>query len=262
MSRYFLGMRWDPEQYAKFADERSRPFHDLVARIGAASPRRVVDLGCGQGELTRTLTARWPDAVVEGLDSSPEMIREAKALASEVAFSQADLRTWSSPADVDVIVSNAALQWVPDHRTLISDWAAGLPKDGWLAFQVPGNFEAPTHRLIRALAASPRWKALLDGTLRDPAMVETPSAYAQLMLDAGLDVDVWETTYVHVLHGPDPVLEWLRGTGLRPVLAALSAAEGEWFSATLGEQLRRQYPATPAGTLLPFRRIFAVGHRL
>ncbi len=255
-------MRWDPEQYGKFADERSRPFFDLVARIGAEKPHRVVDLGCGPGSLTVTLAERWPDAAVEGLDSSPEMIERAAGLGSRVEFRLADLATWTPPADVDVIVSNAALQWVPGHGELVSAWARALPAGGWLAFQVPGNFGAASHTLLRELAASPPYAEVLGGRLRDHLTVAEPEDYAQTLLRAGLATDVWETTYLHVLTGPDPVLEWIRGTALRPVLAALDPGPAEQFQAELAAKLRAAYPADRNGvTILPFRRIFVVGRR-
>jgi trans-aconitate 2-methyltransferase len=255
-------MRWDPGQYGRYADERGRPFGDLVARIGARTPRRVVDVGCGPGNLTALLGARWPDALVEGFDSSEEMIRAAAPLAGErLSFRLGDAAAWRPTAGVDVIISNATLQWVPDHLALVARWAAALPPDGWLAFQVPGNFASPSHALMRSLAATPRWSSALEGVLRHHDAVAAPQEYAELLLGAGLAVDVWETTYLHVLAGADPVVQWLRGTGLRPVLAALSAEEGAEFAAALGEELRRAYPRTEHGTVLPFRRIFAIGHR-
>src|SRR5579875_415446 len=252
-------MNWDPVQYERYADERGRPFVDLVARVAAGAPRRVVDLGCGPGTSTALLARRWPEAVVEGIDSSAEMI--AAATAPGVTFRVGDVTEWPPQADTDVVVSNATLQWVPTHRELLSRWARGLPAEGWLAFQVPGNFAAPSHALMRSLASSPRWADALAGVLRIADPVASPDEYAALLLDAGLVVDVWETTYLHVLPGDDPVLEWLRGTGLRPVLAALSADEGAAFEAEFAVLLRGAYPATAHGTLFPFRRIFAVGHR-
>jgi trans-aconitate 2-methyltransferase len=221
----------------------------------------VVDLGCGPGPLTAALAERWPDAVVEGLDSSPEMIERAQALGSRVEFRRSDIVGWSPPAGTDVIVSNAALQWIPGHAELVSAWARALAADGWLAFQVPGNFDSFSHTLMRSLAASARWRGALTGILRDGDSVGSPEEYAGLLLRAGLSVDAWETTYLHVLTGPDPVLDWLRGTGLRPVLAALSPADGAQFEQEFAALLRDAYPATPAGTLFPFRRIFAVGHK-
>jgi trans-aconitate 2-methyltransferase len=253
-------MEWDPQQYGRYADERARPFVDLVNRIGATAPRRVVDLGCGPGNLTAQLASRWPSAQVEGLDSSPEMIASASP-AHRLSFRVEDVKSWTPPEDADVVVSNATLQWVPSHRDLISRWAATLPRGGWLAFQVPGNFGSFSHSLMRSLAESRRWAASLTGILRHHDSVGTPEEYTGLLLSAGLAADVWETTYVHVLPGPDPVLQWLRGTGLRPVMAALPPESYAMFEAEFAEQLRQAYPPTPAGTLFPFRRIFAVGSR-
>jgi trans-aconitate 2-methyltransferase len=253
-------MHWDPNQYGRYATERGRPFLDLVGRIAADAPKQVVDLGCGPGTLTALLAQRWPSADVLGIDNSPEMIAAAAAVPN-VRFELGDVADFVPEPDVGVIVSNATLQWVPGQLELLGSWAAALPPDGWLAIQVPGNFAAPGHALMRSLAASDRWAPALAGVLRHDDAVATPEQYATVLLDAGLTVDVWETTYLHVLPGADPVLDWLRGTGLRPVLGALSPSEAEEFSAALGEQLRAAYPPGPYGTLFPFRRIFAVGHR-
>ena len=255
-------MRWDPGQYLRYADERSRPFLDLVARVSAEAPRRLVDVGCGPGTLTALLAARWPDAAVEGVDSSPDMIAAAAQQASDrVSFAVADARDWAPPDDCDVVVSNATLQWVPDHDALLERWAAALPTGGWLAFQVPGNFSAPSHVGMRTLAAEPRWAARLHGVLRDADAVAEPAHYATLLMDAGLEVDAWETTYLHVLGGEDPVVEWLRGTALRPVLAVLDEGEAAEFTAELAHRLRGSYPPGPHGTLLPFRRVFVAARR-
>ncbi|MGH3494230.1 MAG: trans-aconitate 2-methyltransferase [Sciscionella sp.] len=265
-----VAVQWDPAQYTRYADERGRPFVDLVARIGAGAPRRVVDLGCGPGTMTALLASRWPSALVDGLDSSPEMISQTTAV-NGVSFRVGDVRSWAMPPDCDVLVSNATLQWVPDHLDLLRSWAATLPSGGWLAFQVPGNFDAPSHTLMRSLATSSRWAPLVGDVLRHADAVSTPSSYASLLLSAGLDVDVWETAYLHLLPGTDPVLDWVRGTGLRPVLAALSGQTVDVggalepadsaFEADYAAALREAYPATPHGTLFPFRRIFAVAHR-
>jgi trans-aconitate 2-methyltransferase len=255
-------MQWDPKQYSAYAGERERPFADLLARIPHPAPRRVVDVGCGTGTTTALLAEHWPAAVVEGFDSSPEMIDAAQPLATaSLSFRVADAADWQLPDDADVIVSNAVLQWIPNHREMLAGWASQLRSGAWLGIQVPGNFGAPSHQLMRSIAASPRWRTQLDGVLRGDDSVATPEVYADILLRARLVVDVWETTYLHVLHGDDPVLEWVRGTGLRPVLGALSSAEAAEFEASYSAALREAYPAGVGGTVFPFRRIFAVAHR-
>jgi trans-aconitate 2-methyltransferase len=252
-------MRWDPTQYARFADHRSRPFFELTARIGADQPGRVVDLGCGSGELTVTLARRWPGASVAGIDSSPEMIARAPQ-ASGVDFAIGGAADFDATG-VDVLVSNAMLQWVPDHLPLLARWCQELAPDGWLAFQVPSNFDAPSHRLMRELAQAPAWRAHLDGVLRHGDAVASPAGYLHHLAGVGLEVDAWQTTYEQVLTGEDPVLEWVRGTGLRPVLAALFDEDGARFSAEYAAQLREAYPARPYGTVFGFARTFVVAHK-
>jgi len=255
-------VKWDPSQYVRYADERERPLHDLVARIDHPAPRRVIDLGCGPGPTTVWLKSLWPGAAVEGLDSSEEMIRAAERLdAPGITFRVADATEWSVPDDSDVVVSNAVLQWIPDHQDLLTTWAGQLPAEAVFGFQVPGNFGAPSHVLMRELANSPRWRDQLDGVLRGDNWVSSAETYAELLLAAGLVVDAWETTYIHQLAGENPVLEWVRGTGLRPVLAALDAADTAEFEQSYAAMLNEAYPAGEHGTLFPFRRIFVVARR-
>lgn len=254
---------WDPGQYARFADQRGRPFFDLVARIGAGAPASVVDLGCGSGELTATLLDRWPGAVVRGVDSSPDMLAAARRheVPGRLAFACGDLRDWRPEEPVDVVVCNAALQWVPGHADLLPALVAALAPGGWLAFQVPGNFGAPSHVILADLVRSPRYRRLLASAAQ-PASLE-PADYLGRLVACGCEADVWETTYHHVLVGRDPVVEWVKGTALRPLLAALgSDAEREAFLAEFAERLRPVYPPSAFGTVLPFRRIFAVAHRM
>ncbi|TNH26168.1 trans-aconitate 2-methyltransferase [Micromonospora orduensis] len=252
---------WDPTTYLRYADERSRPFNDLVARIPAERPRTVVDLGCGPGQLTATLAERWPTSRVVGLDSSPEMIDRAAALDAPVAVAVADVRDWRPAGDEDVVVTNAVLQWVPEHRELLRRWAAELPTGAWLAMQVPGNFDAPSHRALREVAGRPAWRAELAPLLRaDP--VDDPADYAALLTAAGCAVDAWETTYVHLLPAQPaadhPVLAWMEGTALRPVRAALDAAGWSAFRAELGVRLTAAYPVRQGRVYFPFRRVFVV----
>jgi trans-aconitate 2-methyltransferase len=249
---------WDPAKYLDYADLRARPFHDLVARIGAAAPRRVADLGCGPGNLTVSLRERWPAAVLECGDSSPEMVAAARSRGLDATL--LDVRDWTPSPDTDVVVSNAVLQWVPDHGSLLRRWVSELPSGAWLAVQVPGNFDAPSHVLTRELAASPAWSSrLAEVMLREDDAVSSPLEYANLLADAGCGVDAWETTYVQPLRGPDPVLEWITGTALRPVRAALSDAEWDRFRAELAPRLDAAYPARTDGTTwFEFRRVFVV----
>ncbi|MGD0374747.1 MAG: trans-aconitate 2-methyltransferase [Streptosporangiaceae bacterium] len=268
---------WDPDQYRRFADERSRPFADLLARVGAQQPRLVADLGCGPGDLTATLAGRWPDAEVRGVDNSAEMISDAQALTApgpagnparevqegirrRLSFTLADVREWRPDRPADVIVSNAVLQWIPDQLDALASWTGFLAVGGWLAIQVPGNFDQPSHAILRELASSPPWRPLLADVQLNRQSAE-PAEYLDLLARAGCEVDAWETTYLHVLPGADPVLDWYRGTGLRPVLAALSPGRAAEFAAEYGARLRRAYPAAPYGTVLPFRRVFAVAVR-
>jgi trans-aconitate 2-methyltransferase len=265
---------WDAGQYLRFGGERARPFFDLVAQVGAASPRYVADLGCGPGTLTAALARRWPDASVVGVDNSPEMIAAAKVStvpgttgqtasgqeAPHLSFTLGDVRDWRPERPLDVLVCNAVLQWVPGHEELLLRWADLLAPDGWLAFQLPGNFDQPSHTLVEEMARSPRWRGLLaDARLNRQA--GDPADYVSLLARPGFEVDAWETSYLHILHGENPVLEWTRGTTLRPVLAALDAGQAAAFALEYGQRLREAYKPHPFGTVFPFRRVFAVVHR-
>lgn len=245
---------WNPDAYLTFADERGRPFFELLSRVDADAPRRVVDLGCGPGNLTISLAQRWPHATIEALDSSPDMVESARERGVDAHVG--DVGDWVPKPDTDVVISNAALQWVPDHADLLVGWAAQLGAGSWIAIQVPGNFDAPSHRAVRELARRRRWaEPLRDLPFR--AQVADPSGYAERLTDAGCTVDAWETTYVHVLDGENPVLEWITGTALRPVRSRLSDPEWEEFRAELMPLLDSSYPKRSDGKrFFPFRRIF------
>jgi trans-aconitate 2-methyltransferase len=252
--------QWDPLAYLEFAGERSRPFFDLVARVGASAPRHVVDLGCGPGQLTAALAQRWPHAEIQGVDSSAEMIERAITHGGQkLSFSVSDLRPWRPATPVDVLVSNATLQWVPRHRELLPGWVEALAPSGWIAFQVPGNFAEPSHRLLHQLAADRRFAAATAG-VEAPAADDAATYLADLAA-LGCSVEAWETTYLHVLVGPDPVFRWICGTGARPILQALPDGLRAEFVAEYQAMLRDAYREQSFGTVLPFRRIFVVAQR-
>lgn len=264
-------MTWDPRQYALFASHRGRPFADLLARVGATEPRVVVDLGCGDGPLTLGLAQRWPDARIVGVDSSAEMLAAARAQdpAGRVEWVQAAAQEWS-PVDVgapvDVLVTNAALQWVPGHLDLIPGWVEALAPGGWFAMQVPNNVDAPSHALMREVAARQPRAAELMPRLHRALRVGAPHDYLAVLAGRGLEPDVWVTEYQHVLDPAgaqrSPVLEWVRGTGLRPVLEVLTEPdERAAFLDAYTVALDAAYPRRPWGVVLGFSRIFAVGHR-
>ncbi|MFE0173696.1 trans-aconitate 2-methyltransferase [Streptomyces sp. NPDC059002] len=266
---------WDPRQYLRHSDHRARPFVDLLARVpelpaADGRPPRIADLGCGPGNVTRLLADRWPTAHITGFDNSPEMLARADRLAGptdgggRLDFAQADAADWApAPGTYDLILSNATLQWVPGHPGSFPAWISALVPGGTFALQVPGNFDAPSHVLMRELSETDRWRDRLGGLLRHADAVLAPGAYLERLADLGCEVDAWETTYQHLLAGEDPVLDWVKGTGLRPVLTALAddAAATEAFLTEYRELLRKAYPATEHGTVFPFRRVFAVARK-
>ncbi len=251
---------WVPQCYLSRGVERARPFHDLIAQVGADAPGTVVDLGCGPGNLTAMLAERWPDATIIGVDSSAEMVHAARQIGG-IDVVHADLREWEPPSPVGVLVSNAVLQWVPDHLELLPRLAGWLAPGGWFGFQVPGNFGEPAHVLLRELSDSPAWRDRVGPGRVARAAIHEPVEYFEALAGLGLRADVWETTYLHVLQGDNAVLDWMTGTALRPVLAALDPDEAAAFIAEYGDELRKAYPRRPYGTVLPFRRFFAVAQR-
>ncbi len=254
-------MSWDPDQYLRYAAERARPFDDLVAAVAGLesfAPRTIVDLGCGPGGLTATLLARWPAARITGVDSSKEMIERAlpRSVPGRLGFVLADLRRWTSDEPVDLVLSNAALHWLPDHASLLGRLVGLLALGGVLAFQVPDNFAAPSHRLIRDAAAHVGLAEQVLPLLT--AAVEPPAFYLEELTRRRLDTRVWETTYHHLLDSPDDVLEWVKGSTLRPVLAGLDPDEATRLLAAYRSLLAAAYPLTAVGTVFPFRRLFVV----
>jgi trans-aconitate 2-methyltransferase len=251
-------LAWDPAQYLKFADHRLRPAVDLLSRIDLADPVDVYDLGAGAGNVTRLLRTRWPKARITGVDSSQDMLDKAAATAADIAWQRGDLATWQPPRPADLIYSNAALHWLEAHDRVFPALLAGLTPGGVLAVQMPRNFSAPSHTRIAEAACGGPWRATLEPLLR-PAPVAEPAFYFDVLGPHAASVDIWETEYVQVLSGRDPVKEWTKGTWLKPLLDALDEPDRSRFETTYAEMVARDYPPRPDGrTLFPFRRLFIV----
>jgi len=252
---------WNPEQYLKFAGPRFRPAQDLLMRVAIDSPRTVYDLGCGAGNVTRMLAQRWPGAQIVGVDDSEAMLAQAKREATDIIWKRQGLAEWAPEEPADVIYSNAALHWLPDHLTLFPRLMDQLAPGGVLAVQMPRNFNEPSHTLIwETLRAGP-WRSRLEHLVR-PSPVATPDFYYGLVGPLAADVDIWETQYLQVLEGEDPVKEWTKGTWLKQFLDALDEADRPAFEEDYARRLRDAYPSLPNGTtLFPFRRLFIVARR-
>lgn len=261
---------WNPAQYLKFGGERLRPGYELMARVGDLPPGEAYDLGCGTGEHARAIAARWPDRRVTGLDHSAAMLRKAASTPAppNLVWQERDIRDWSSPAPAALIFSNATLHWLPDHADLLARLLHMIAPGGTLAVQMPGNFREPSHTLIRDLALARPYRDKLavltepGGSLRDD-LVQTPDFYyGALAPIASGGIDLWQTIYLTALTGERPVLEWIMGSILRPVLDRLDGAERKNFEDALAERLAVAYPKRANGvTLFPFRRIFMVAKR-
>jgi trans-aconitate 2-methyltransferase len=254
---------WDAQQYLRFAGERTRPAFDLLQRLPEQlEPRRIIDLGCGTGEITLALKRRWPEAEVSGLDSAPAMLAKARALGDEVEWIEADIARWSPERPFDLIFSNAALQWLDGHEALFVRLVEALAPQGLLAVQMPRNYEAPSHRLMRETAAQAPWGDRLRALIRTEPVLR-PERYYALLAPRASALDLWETEYLHVLEGETPVLDWVKGTGLRPLIDALAEPqERAAFIAQYQARLAEAYPRRPDGkTLFPFRRLFLVARR-
>jgi len=252
---------WDPGQYLQFAAPRLRPAIDLLQRIDDSAPALVYDLGCGAGNVTRALRARWPEARLVGVDASPEMLALAQKALPGTEFVQADLARWRPDKMPDVIYSNAALQWLDDHRALFRQLFAQVAPGGVLAVQMPRNFEAPSHTLIAETALSGPWRRKVEHLVTPPP-VKGPAFYHDLLAPQSQNLDIWETEYLQVLQGENPVKEWTKGTWLMRYLDALDGDEKVAFEKAYGERVAKAYPPNAAGeTLFPFRRLFMIAQR-
>lgn len=254
-------MSWDPALYLKYGGERTRPAADLLARVPVTDPSQVVDLGCGPGNSTALLAARWPAAHIAAVDADPNMLDRARRSGPRCRYVHADIAAWQPDQPPDVIFSNAVLHWLDDHAALFPRLVRLLPAGGVLAVQMPHNFDAPSHTLLRQVARGGPWAPTLEPLLRDKpvAALET---YHRWLAPLSSALEIWETTYLVRLSGADPVLSWMRGTALRPLLDALDPKAAGMYEAAYAERLRDAYPREPDGiTLFPFRRLFIVATR-
>ncbi|HEY3889053.1 MAG TPA: trans-aconitate 2-methyltransferase [Caulobacteraceae bacterium] len=255
-----MSNHWDPKTYLAFADERTRPAAELLARVPIDDPGRVIDLGCGPGNSTALLADRWPGARLEGVDSSPEMIRQARESGVRAEWSVADIADWTAGAAYDVIYSNAALQWVGGQASLLPRLLQAVRPGGALAFQVPLNFDMPSHALMREVAGEGSWAAKLR-EVRNIVLMSAEQSF-DILEPYAAGLDIWETEYLQVMDGPDAIYRWVSGTGLRPFMQALDGAEREAFVEAYKARLSAAYPMRASGkTLFPFRRLFVVARR-
>ena len=254
-------MVWNPQQYLKFSGHRLRPAVDLLMRIPDFPVRCIADLGAGAGNVTKLIKERWPGAVVIGVEGSSEMVAAGKQGAPEIEWLQQDLEAWQPPQKYDVIYSNAALQWLPDHANLLPSVLEKAEPGGILAVQMPRNFGAPSHLLIAETALDGPWRSRVDHLVTPPPVHE-PSFYHDLLAPLSENIDIWETEYLQVLEGENPVKEWTKGTWLTRYLDILQGEEKAAFEAAYGERVARAYPRNLRGqTLFPFRRLFMVVQR-
>jgi trans-aconitate 2-methyltransferase len=253
---------WDAGQYLRFADERTRPALDLLARIELVASRRVVDLGCGPGNSTGLLRQRWPEAEITGLDNSADMLATARRDHPDIEFVLGDIASWAPDEPYDVVFSNAALQWVGDHERLLPRLIDAVAAEGVLAVQMPRNHDFLTHRLMRQAAAEEPWRDKLADA-RDPSPVRPPEFYYDCLARRCRRLVLWETNYIQVMDGIDAIIAWLHGTGLRPFLARLDAAEQGLFLDRYAALLAEAFPAQIDGKiLLPYPRLFFIARPL
>jgi trans-aconitate 2-methyltransferase len=255
---------WNANQYLRFGEQRTRPCHDLAARVFVDNVRHVIDLGCGPGNSTAVLAERWPEAAITGLDNSWEMLQEARATDSNRTWIEADIAEWAAGSrdTYDILFSNAALQWVPDHAAVFADLWRRLAPGGALAVQMP-SYDSPAHRLSRSMTASARWIHRFPNGASGDWNTHDIAFYYDLLDPLAFRLDFWETQYLHVMDAPGDIVEWYKGTGLRPFLAALKDGdERNQFLAEYLEGLEQLYPRQRNGRVLfPFGRIFLVAYR-
>jgi trans-aconitate 2-methyltransferase len=254
-------MVWNPQQYLKFSGHRLRPAVDLLMRIPDFAVRTAADLGAGAGNVTKLIKERWPDAAVLALEGSREMVAAGQKAAPNVEWLQQDLASWQPQRKFDLVYSNAALHWLPDHATLFPGLIQTVEPAGFMAVQMPRNFTAPSHLLIGETALNGPWRSKVEHLVTAPPVHE-PAFYHDLLMPLCDDIDIWETEYLQVLEGDNPVKEWTKGTWLTRYLDVLDGPEKAAFESAYGERVAKAYPKNSRGqTLFPFRRLFMVAQR-
>ena len=257
---------WNDQQYLKFADERTRPARELLARVPLSAPAHAVDLGCGPGNSTALLVARFPNAHVTGVDNSTEMLVRARTDVPGVTFIEAEVQAYRPEQPVDLLFANAVLQWLPDHAELLPALLEQVRPGGVLAVQMPRNFQEPSHRLMRETEPAPKtglssWAERL-GAVRALTPVSSPEFYYDLLAPHASRVDIWQTNYQHVMQDAAAIVEWVKGTGLRPYLDALPAVERAHYLERYQAGIEQAYPARSDGRrLFEFPRLFLVAVR-
>jgi trans-aconitate 2-methyltransferase len=253
--------KWDADVYLRFSAERTQPARDLAARIKVSDPKRIMDLGCGPGNSTAILRLRWPEADIIGLDNSREMIVAASTSYPDEKWTLADASTWTAQSPYDIVFSNAALQWLPDHARLFPHLFGQVASGGALAVQMPAHHSSPMHGAILEAADDPEWRNLMDGA-RNAMVKESAGFYYEVLQPVASHLEIWETEYYHIMDGPEVILEWFRGTGLRPFLSPLESEEKrKAFEERVLQGYTRRYQRQSDGRILfPFRRLFIIAY--
>jgi trans-aconitate 2-methyltransferase len=251
---------WNQKQYLKFASERTRAAIELMSRVPLDKVDNAVDLGCGPGNSTVILKERFPQAKITAVDNSPGMLAKAKDSYPDITFVEGTIEKWQTTSPTDLIFANAAFQWLDEHERLLPHLVSQLSVDGILAFQMPRNFDAPTHTCMREIAANSQWSERFEDMR--PIYVKDPGFYYSILCPIARDIDIWETEYYHVMNSVDDIIEWVKGTGLRPFLEPLTEDEQKEFISFYRDELLDYYqPQKDGKVVMPFRRLFAVCRR-
>ena len=252
---------WNPKQYNKYAEERARPAKDLIAQISLENPKVIYDLGCGPGSVTNALQEKWPGAKLTGIDNSEQMLEKAKSTYPTIKWEQASISDWKPDEAADLIFSNAALHWIPDHPAVIKSVFESLNSGGVFAMQVPNNFKLPSHQSLYELASLGEWKDSLESAIPHEPILSR-EAYYQLLTSYADEINIWQTEYMHVLEGETPVLDWVKGSALTAFLPRLSQERQALFLSAYQDKLAQVYPKQANGkTLLTYRRLFIIARK-